>query len=117
MDALELIFERYHKELFENTTWRYYTSHNVYLITLVLVELKKQNYKKALYSFNQINLNIRTSNAYYHYLKLFYNIAAYQLELQTASKPQTLLKIEKDYKSLVKTTGFKRFNLTLLKKY
>ena len=117
MEALELIFERYHKELFEDTTWMYYTSHNVHLIALVLVELNKQNYKKALYSFNQINLNMSTSNAYYRYLKLFYNIAAYQLERQTASNAQTLLEIEKDYKSLVKTTGFKRFNLTLLKKY
>lgn len=117
LDALELIFERNHKEFFDNTALRYYSSHNVYLIAHVLVKLKKQNYKEALYSFNQINLNVSPSNSYYHYLKLFYYIAAYQLEKHTTANSVTLLELQKDYQSLVKITGFKRFNLTLLKKY
>jgi len=117
LDALEMILKRYSKELFENFTWQFYTSRNVYLIAHALVELKKQNYKKARYSLNQIQLNVSTSNAYYHYLKLFYNIAAYQLEKHTTANPVLLLEVQKDYQSLVKTTGFKRFNLTLLKKY
>ena len=117
LDALELIFERNYKEFFGNTALRYYSSHNVYLIAHVLVKLKKQNYKDALYSFNQINLNVSPSNSYYHYLKLFYSIAAYQLEKHTTANPVTLLELQKDYQSMVKITGFKRFNLTLLKKY
>ena len=117
IDALELIFERYSKELFEHFSWHYYSSHNVYLIGRVFVDLKKQNYKKALYSFNRINLNVSPSNSYYHYLKLFYNIAAYQLEKHTTANAATLLEVQKDYQSLVIITGFKRFNLTLLKKY
>ena len=117
IETLETVFERYHKELFDTIAWLYYASHNVYLIARVLVEIKKQNYNKALYSFNQINLNVSPSNSYYHYLKLFYSVAAYQLEKHTTSNPQILLGIEKDYKSLVKTTGFKRFNLVLLKNY
>jgi hypothetical protein len=117
LDALEMIFERYRKEFIENFAWKYYTPENVYLIASVLVELNKQNYKKALSSFNRINLNVSFSNSYYHYLKLFYNIVAYQLEKQTTANPATLLEIQKDYQSLVKITGFKRFNLTLLKKY
>jgi len=88
-----------------------------FAIALVLVELKRQNYKKARYSLNQINLNVSPSISYYHYLKFFYNIAAYQLEKHTTANPATLLEVQKDYQSLVKTTGFKRFNLTLLKKY
>ena len=105
LDALEMILKRYSKELFENFTWQFYTSRNVYLIAHALVELKKQNYKKARYSLNQIQLNVSTSNAYYHYLKLFYNIAAYQLEKHTTANPVLLLEVQKDYQSLVKTTG------------
>jgi hypothetical protein len=117
IEILETIFKRYHKELFVNPSWRFYTSHNVYLIAYVLVKLKKQNYKDARYSFNQINLNVSPSSSYYHYLKLFYSIAAYQLEKHTAANSATLFEVQKEYQSLVKITGFKRFNLNLLKKY
>ena len=117
IETLETIFKHYKKTLFVNTAWQFYTSHNIYLIAHVLVKLKKQNYKEALYSFNQINLNVSPSNSYYHYLNLFYCIAAYQLEKHTTANSVTLLELQKDYQSLVKITGFKRFNLTLLKKY
>ena len=117
MDALELIFERYQKEIFKNIDWQYATILNLYLIARAVVELKKENYKKVRHNLNQVNLNINTSTSYYHYLKLFYNIAAYQLEKHTTANPALLLEVQKDYQSLVKTTGFKRFSLTLLKKY
>lgn len=117
IDFLEIIFERYSKELLGKTVWRYYTSNNVYLIAIVLVKLKNQNYKDALYSFNQINLNVSTSNSHYNYLKLFYCIAAYQLEKHTTANSDHLQDLQKSYQSLVKITGFKIFNLTLLKKY
>ncbi len=117
IETLETIFKLYDKNLFVNPTWQFYTSHNVYLIAHVLVKLKRQNYKDAIYSFNQINLNVSPSNSYYHYLNLFYCIAAYQLEKHTTANSDTLFQLQKDYQSLVKITGFKRFNLTLLKKY
>jgi hypothetical protein len=117
IETLETIFKLYDKNLFVNPTWQFYTSHNVYLIAHVLVKLKRQNYKDAIYSFNQINLNVSPSNSYYHYLNLFYCIAAYQLEKHTTANSDTLFELQKDYQSLVKITGFKRFNLTLLKKY
>ena len=87
------------------------------IVLLFFSTVKVKNYKKALSSFNRSNLNVSFSNSYYHYLKLFYDIVAYQLEKQTTANPATLLEIQKDYQSLVKITGFKRFNLTLLKKY
>ena len=117
MDILETIFERYQTELFDFSGWRAYTSHNVYLIANVLLKIKTLDYKDALYSFKQINLNVSTSNSYYHYLKLFYSIAAYQLEKHTASRPDVLAALQKEYQFLVKKTGFKRFTLTLLKNY
>ncbi|MDA9125511.1 hypothetical protein N9J80_01900 [Flavobacteriaceae bacterium] len=117
IETLETIFKLYDKNLFVNPTWQFYTSHNVYLIAHVLVKLKRQNYKDAIYSFNQINLNVSPSNSYYHYLNLFYCIAAYQLEKHTTANSDTLFELQKHYQSLVKITGFKRFNLTLLKKY
>jgi len=117
IETIETIFKLYDKNLFVNPTWQFYTSHNVYLIAHVLVKLKRQNYKDAIYSFNQINLNVSPSNSYYHYLNLFYCIAAYQLEKHTTANSDTLFQLQKDYQSLVKITGFKRFNLTLLKKY
>ena len=117
MDFLEMIFERYQTELFDISGWRTYTSHNIYLIANVLLKIKTHDYKDALYSLNQINLNVSTSNSYYHYLKLFYSIAAYQLEKHTTNRPDALIALQKEYLSLVKKTGFKRFTLTLLKNY
>jgi hypothetical protein len=117
MDFLEMIFERYQTELFDISGWRTYTSHNIYLIANVLLKIKTHDYKDALYSLNQINLNVSTSNSYYHYLKLFYSIAAYQLEKHTTNRPDALIALQKEYLFLVKKTGFKRFTLTLLKNY
>jgi len=117
MDVLEMIFERYQTELFDISGWRTYTSHNIYLIANVLLKIKTHDYKDALYSLNQINLNVSPSNSYYHYLKLFYSIAAYQLEKHTTNRPDALIALQKEYQFLVKKTGFKRFTLTLLKNY
>lgn len=117
IEFLETIFERYQNELFDLSAWRPYNSYNVYLIAHVLVKLRAQNYKDALYSLKQINLNVSTSNSYYHYLKLFYCIAAYQLEKHTTVHSDVLLGIQKEYQSLVKQTGFKQFSLALLKNY
>jgi len=117
LKVLELIFDRYQNELLKKTYWQYHLNQNTYLIARALLDLKKQNYKNAQSNLNKINLESNTSDSYYHYIKLFYCIVAYQLEKDTTANPKTLLAIEKDYKSLVKATGFKRFNLTLLKKY
>jgi hypothetical protein len=117
LEVLEKIFNRYKKELLGKSSLNYYVPHNTYLIASVLIDLKRQNYKNAQSNLSTINLESNTSNSYYHYLKLFYCIVAYQLEKQTNANPKILKGIGKNYKSLVKATGFKRFNLTLLKKY
>ena len=82
-----------------------------------MVHIKNKNYKEADYNLNLVTLDRSKTNSYYAYLKLFFLIAAYQLELLTTAYRLLLKNFEVEYLELVKETGFKRFSLPLLKKY
>lgn len=117
IDEIEYLFSEFSKELFESNNWRYYATQNTYLISLALVKIKNKDYDLASYNLNLVTLDRSKTNSYYAYLKLFYLITSYHLELQTTAHPRELISIEAEYSELVKVTGFKRFNLSFLKKY
>ena len=111
------MFSEFSNELFESNNWRYYATQNTYLISLALVKIKNKDYDLASYNLNLVTLDRSKTNSYYAYLKLFYLITSYHLELQTTAHHRELISIEAEYSELVKVTGFKRFNLSFLKKY
>lgn len=117
IDQIEYLFSLFTDQLFEANNWRYYATQNTYLISLSLLEISKENYKKAEYHLNLVSLDDSKTNSYYAYLKLFNLIAEYQLELKTTAYRLVLKNIEAEYLELVKLTGFKRFTLRFLKKY
>ena len=117
IDEIEYLFSEFSKELFESNNWRYYATQNTYLISLALVKIKNKDYDLASYNLNLVTLDRSKTNSYYSYLKLFYLITRYHLELQTTAHRHELINIEAEYLELVKLTGFKRFNLSFLKKY
>ncbi len=117
IDDIEYLFSEFSNKLFETNNWRYYATQNTYLISNALVHIKNKNYKEADYNLNLVTLDRSKTNSYYAYLKLFFLIAAYQLELLTTAYRLLLKNFEVEYLELVKETGFKRFSLPLLKKY
>ncbi len=117
IDDIKHIFSIFYDDLFETGDWVYYTNQNTYLISSAFVEIKNKNYDKAKHYLELVSLDSSKTNSYYAYLKLFFLIASYQLEKQTTSYPLILSELEVEYLELVKLTGFKRFKLTLLKKY
>ena len=117
LEEVEYLFLNFSNELFETGNWRYYATQNTYLISLAFVEIKNKNFKRAAYNLGLVTLNSSKTNSYYAYLKLFFLISSYQLEKHITDDSAVLKEIEVEYLGLVKLTGFKRFNLTLLKKY
>ena len=116
-DEMQYLISKYKDGLFETDNWRYYSTQNTYRISLALVEIKNKNHDKAEYHLQLVTLNDSITNSYYSYLKLFYLIASYQLELQTTNYQIILNEIHTEYLELVHLTGFKRFTLSFLKKY
>ena len=72
---------------------------------------------KDLFYLLQKEIIINELFSYSLILKLFFLIAAYQLELLTTAYRLLLKNFEVEYLELVNETGFKRFSLPLLKKY
>ena len=116
-DEIQYLIYKHKDGLFETDNWRYYSTQNTYRISLALVEIKNKNYDKAEYYLQLVTLDHSITNSYYAYLKLFYLITSYQLELQTTNYRIILNEIHKEYLELVHLTGFKRFTLSFLKKY
>ena len=117
IDDIKHIFSIFYDDLFETGDWVYYTTQNMYLISIAFVEIKNKNYNKAEHYLELVSLDDSKTNSYYAYLKLFFLIASYQLEKQTTSYRLILSELEVEYLELVKLTGFKRFKLALLKRY
>lgn len=117
IEDVAYLFSKFSDDLFMIDNWRYYATQNMYLVSIALVEIKNKDFEAAEHHLGLVSLEHTVANSYYSYLKLFYLIASYQLEKQTTAHRRLLTDIVKEYRFLVKQTGFKRFNLTLLKKY
>ena len=86
------------------------------LITQTLHLIKENKIKEAKIGFELINLS-KFSLSYSDYIKLFYLIAKYQLELASSSNTIKLIEIQTEYQSIVNRTGFKRFSVDFMKQY
>jgi hypothetical protein len=110
------LIQNYYEELLTLENWSGYPNLGMILITQTLHLIKENKIKEAKIGFELINLS-KFSLAYSDYIKLFYLIAKYQLELVSSSNTIKLIEIQTEYQSIVNRTGFKRFSVDLMKQY
>jgi hypothetical protein len=115
ISLLEKIIDKYYEELFENTNWVTYTENCIYLIGYCFVNIANDRPHQGFKNLEFINFD-HVLDSYKEYIKLFYLIAHYQAELKIGTD-ENLLNLEKEYTSLAKKMGFKRFDQDLLKNY
>lgn len=110
------LIENYYEELLTLENWSSYPNLGMILITQTLHLIKENKIREAKIGFELIDLS-KFSLAYYDYIKLFFLIAKYQLELASASETIKLIEIQTEYESIVNRTGFKRFSVDFMTHY
>jgi hypothetical protein len=110
------LIQNYYEELLTLENWSSYPNLGMILITQTLHLIKENKIKEAKIGFELIDLS-KFSLAYYDYIKLFFLIAKYQLELASGSDTIQLNEIQVEYESIVIKTGFKRFTVEFLTQY
>jgi len=110
------LIQNYYEELLTLENWSSYPNLGMILITQTLHLIKENKIKEAKIGFELINLS-KFSLSYSDYIKLFYLIAKYQLELASSSNTVQLSEIQKEYESIAIQTGFKRFSVRFLTEY
>jgi hypothetical protein len=110
------LIQNYYEELLTLENWSGYTFQAMILVTQTLHLIQEKKIKEAKIGFDLIDLTM-FSFSYYDYIKLFYLIAKYQLELALSSNTIYLSDIQEEYKSIAIKTGFKRFTIYLLTEY
>lgn len=110
------LIENYYEELLTLENWSSYPNLGMILITQTLHLIKENKIREAKIGFELIDLS-KFSLAYYDYIKLFFLIAKYQLELASASDTIKLIEIQTEYESIVNRTGFKRFSVDFMTHY
>jgi hypothetical protein len=110
------LIQNYYEELLTLENWSSYPNLGMILITQTLHLIRENKIKEAKIGFELINLS-KFSLSYSDYIKLFYLIAKYQLELASSSNKVQLTKIQEEYESIAIQTGFKRFSVRFLTEY
>jgi hypothetical protein len=115
-DKTNYLIQNYYEELLTLQNWSGYPFQGMILLTQTLHLIKENKLKEAKIGFDLIDLT-KFSLSYYDYIKLFYLIAKYQLELASSSSRIQLTEIQNEYKLTVNKTGFKRFTVDFLTQY
>lgn len=110
------LIQNYYEELLTLENWSSYPNLGMILITQTLHLIKENKIKEAKIGFELIDLS-KFSLSYNDYIKLFFLIAKYQLELASGSDTIQLNEIQDEYESIVIKTGFKRFTVEFLTQY
>lgn len=110
------LIRNYYEELLTLENWSGYPNLAMILLTQTLHLIKENKIKEAKIGFELIDLS-KFSLSYYDYIKLFYLIAKYQLELASSSNTILLTEIQEEYESIAIQTGFKRFSVDFMKHY
>lgn len=110
------LIQNYYEELLTLENWSGYTFQATILLTQTLHLIKEGKFKEAKIGFDLIDLS-KFSLSYSDYIKLFYLIAKYQLELVSSSNTVQLNEIQEEYESIAIQTGFKRFSVDFMKQY
>jgi hypothetical protein len=110
------LIRNYYEELLTLENWSGYPNLGLILITQTLHLIEEKKIKEAKIGFDLIDLS-KFSLSYSDYIKLFYLIAKYQLELASSSNTDQLNKIQEEYEAVAIQTGFKRFSVDFLKYY
>lgn len=115
-DKTNYLIQNYYEELLTLQNWSGYPFQGMILLTQTLHLIKENEIKEAKVGLDLIDLT-KFSLSYYDYIKLFYLIAKYQLELASSSCKIQLTEIQNEYKLTVNKTGFKRFTVDFLTQY
>ena len=110
------LIQNYYEELLTLENWSSYPNLGMILITQTLHLIKENKIKEAKIGFELIDLS-KFSLSYSDYIKLFYLIAKYQLELASSSNTDQLNEIQEEYEAVAIQTGFKRFSVRFLTEY
>lgn len=115
-DKTNYLIQNYYEELLTLHNWSGYPFQGTILLTQTLHLINENKIKEAKIGFELIDLS-KFSLSYYEYIKLFYLIAKYQLELVTSANEIKLTEIQKEYELIATKTGFKRFSVEFLTQY
>ena len=110
------LIQNYYEELLTLENWSGYTFQATILLTQTLHLIKEGKFKEAKIGFDLIDLS-KFSLSYSDYIKLFYLVTKYQLELASSSNAVQLNEIQEEYESIAIRTGFKRFSVRFLTEY
>lgn len=116
LDKTNYLIQNYYEDLLTLRNWSAHTNLAMILISQSLHLVKENKIKEAKVGLELINLS-KFSLAYYDYVKLFYLVAKYQLELASKSNKNILYQIQNEYESVVIKTGFKKFSIPFLTHY
>jgi len=106
---LEIIFSKYHEEIFEVNEFNKLTHLGIFQIAQALLFIKNNNYKKAAKELEKVNPYL-AFDSYIDYITLFFLIAKYHLEEEQKT-------IKQQYIELVNKVDFKLFSLDFLEYY
>lgn len=115
-DKTNFLIKNYYEELLTLENWSGYPFQAMILLTQTLHLIRENKVKEAKIGFDLIDLS-KFSLSYFDYIKLFYLIAKYQLELVSSSNSIQLTKIQEEYELIANKTGFKRFSVAFLTQY
>lgn len=110
------LIRNYYEELLTLENWSGYPFQAMILLTQTLHLIKEDKFKEAKIGFDLIDLS-KFSLSYSDYIKLFYLVTKYQLELASSSNTVQLNEIQEEYESIAIQTGFKRFSVDFMKHY
>ncbi len=115
-DKTKFLIKNYYEELLTLENWSGYPFQAMILLTQTLHLIQENKVKEAKTGFELIDLS-KFSLSYYDYIKLFYLIAKYQLELASSSNIIQLTEIQEEYELIAHKTGFKKFSVAFLTQY
>jgi hypothetical protein len=110
------LIKKYYEDILTLTNWSGYHMQATTLLAITINSINSNRTKEANATFNFINIS-KFSVSYMNYISLFYLLVKYKLGVANTIAENELQKIENEYASIVKETGFKRFSISFLKNY
>ncbi|MGO4818010.1 hypothetical protein [Flavobacterium sp. W22_SRS_FP1] len=115
-DKTNYLIEKYYEDILTLTNWSGYHMQAATLLAITVNSINANKIKEANATFNFINIS-KFSVSYIAYISLFYLLVKHKLGVANTIPENELQKIENEYVSIVKETGFKRFSVNFLKNY
>jgi hypothetical protein len=116
LDKANYLIQKYYEDILTISNWSGYHMQAATLLALTVSSINANKIKEATATFSFINVS-KFSISYIAYISLFYLLVKYKLGVANTIAENELQKIENEYVTIVKETGFKRFSVRFLKNY